>query len=175
LLGLVALFKNDLQSARKAFDNASVDDPTNPVPFLNAAFTNVELGEYQKAADRMRELMRLAPPANAVLRGTAYMIWGAALMNLHDAAGADRMLAKATNANPDSATAFALWAEIKSLGGDQEAADRLDRLAGWASATFENYQEVAALYFHLPLAGVQPVTRNRFANPTVAGFGFEQR
>ena len=39
LLGLVALFQNDPQSARKSFDAAMFADLTNPVPFLNAAFT----------------------------------------------------------------------------------------------------------------------------------------
>ena len=56
LLGLVALFKNDPLAARKAFNDAMVEDPTNPVPFLNAAFTDVQLDEYQKAADRMADL-----------------------------------------------------------------------------------------------------------------------
>src|SRR5205807_386810 len=41
LLGLVALFKNDAKAARPAFDAAMASDPTNPVPFLNAAFTDL--------------------------------------------------------------------------------------------------------------------------------------
>jgi hypothetical protein len=82
LLGLVALFKNDPSAARKAFNDAMVEDPTNPVPFLNAAFTDMQFNEYQKAADRMAELVRLAPPSNKVLRATAYMTWGAARMGM---------------------------------------------------------------------------------------------
>jgi len=170
LLGLVALFKNDPRAARKAFEAAMFGDPTNPVPFLNAAFTDVQLDEYQKAADRIEGLVRLAPPANKVLLATAYMIWGAARIGLHDLAGADRLLAKSTEINPQSATAFALWAEMKSLEGHQAAADRLNRRAGEASATFENYEEVAALYFHLAWAGKQPVTRNTFSNPRIVTF-----
>jgi hypothetical protein len=64
VLGLVALFRNDPKAARKAFDDAMVSDPTNAVPFLNAAFTDLQFNDYQRAADRMAELIRLAPPAN---------------------------------------------------------------------------------------------------------------
>ncbi len=170
LFGLVALFKNDPQAARTAFDNAMAADPTNPVPFLNAAVTDLQLDENQKAADRMEGLVRIAPPANKVLLGTAYMIWGAGRIGLHDLPGADRLLAKSTEINPQSATAFALWAEVKGLEGNQAAADRLNRLAGEASATFENYGEVAALYFHLSWRDNEPVIRNKFANPRIVTF-----
>jgi predicted Zn-dependent protease len=170
LFGLVALFKNDPQAARTAFDNAMAADPANPVPFLNAAFTDVQLDEYQKAVDRMELLVGTTPPSNTVLLGTAYMIWGAARIGLHDLPGADRLLAKSTGINPESATAFALWAEVKELEGDQAEVDRLTHLAGKASATFENYGEVAALYFHLAWADKQPVTNNKFSNPKIVTF-----
>lgn len=170
VLGLVALFRNDPPAARKAFNDAMMADPTNPVPFLNAAFTDLEFNEYQKATDRMAELIRLAPPSNKVLLATAYMTWGAARMGGHDLKGADRMLELATRVNPDSATAFGLWAEAKRLQGDQAAAERLDRLAHQASATMENYSEVAALYFHLSWGDNQPVTLNKFTNPKVVTF-----
>lgn len=170
LLGLVALFKNDPQSARRAFNDAIAADPTNPVPFLNAAFTDLQLDEYQKAADRMAELVRLAPPSNQVLLATAYMTWGAARMGLHDLPGADPLLAEATRADPDISSAFGLWAEAKRLAGDSEAADRLDRTAREATAKLENYSEVAALYFHLAWRDNQPVTLNKFSNPTVVTF-----
>jgi tetratricopeptide (TPR) repeat protein len=170
LLGLIALFKNDPQSARKSFDAAMFGDPTNPVPFLNAAFADIQLDEYQKAADRMQELARLAPPANKVLLGTTYMTWGAALMGLHDLPGADRMLAKTTEINPDSSTAFGLWAEEKALEGDQASAHKFHHKASEVSATFENYGEVAALYFQLAWHDNQPVTLNKFSNPTIVTF-----
>jgi tetratricopeptide (TPR) repeat protein len=170
LLGLVALFKNDPQAARKAFDDAMFGDPTNPVGFLNAAFTDIELNDDRKAADRMAELIRIAPPENKVLLGTAYMTWGAALMGLRDLPGADRMLAKAVEANRQSATALALWAELKQVEGDRAPADRLNRKAREASATFENYAEIAALYFQLAWRDNRPVPRNKFSNPSIVTF-----
>jgi len=170
LLGLVALFKNDPQSARKAFDDAMFGDPTNPVPFLNAAFNDIQLNEYQKAADRMRELVRLAPPANNVLLATAYMTWGAALMGLHDLAGADRMLAKASEINPGSSSAYGLHGEEKKLEGDDAAAHRFHHMALVEAATIENYGEVAALYFHLAWQDNEPVSLSKFTNPSIVTF-----
>ncbi len=170
VLGLVALFRNDPKAARKAFDDAMKADPTNPVPFLNAAFTDLQLDENQKAADRMAELIRLARPSNKVLLGTAYMTWGAARMGLHDLKGADRMLELATQANPDSSTALGLWSEAKRLEGDHAAAERLYRLAHESATTMENYAEVAALYFRLAWGDNQPVILNKFTNPKVVTF-----
>jgi tetratricopeptide (TPR) repeat protein len=147
---------------RKAFNDAMVDDPTNPVPFLNAAFTDMQLDEYQRATDRLAELIRLAPPANKVLLSTAYLTWGAARMGMRDLAGADRMLARAIEINPENSSALGLWSEAKRLAGDQAAAERLDRAA--------RETEVAALYFHLAWHDNQPVTLNKFTNPKVVTF-----
>src|SRR3984893_11658851 len=170
LLGLVALFKKDPRAARNAFNQARAGDPTNPVPFLNAAFTDVQLDEYQQAVDRMAELVRVAPPSNNVLLATAYMTWAAGLLGLHDVPAADRMLAKATQIDPDSSSAFGLWAEAKRLASDGAAADQLDRTAREDTAKLENYSEVAALYFQLAWRDNQPVTLNKFSTPTVVTF-----
>jgi Tfp pilus assembly protein PilF len=170
ILGLVALFRNDPAAARKAFNDAMAADPTNAVQFLNAAFTDMQFNEYQRAADRMAELVRLAPPSNKVLLATAYMTWGAARMGLHDLPGADGMLAKAVQINPDSSSALGLWAEAKRLAGDEAAADRLHHAALESAATFENYSEVAALYFHLSWRDNEPVIRSEFDNPEVVKF-----
>jgi hypothetical protein len=167
LLGLVALFQKDAKAARTAFDTAIADDPTNPLPFLNAALTDVQLADYQKAADRMDDLVRLARPSDKILLGTAYMIWGAALFELHDRDGADRMLATSTRINPYSSIAFALWADHKKLEDNTAEAERLYRMAREASTSIENYAGVAALYFRLAVSEVPPLTRTRFANPKV--------
>jgi hypothetical protein len=170
ILGLVALFGNNPPAARKAFDAAIAADPTNAVPFLNAAFADLQFNEYQKAADRMAELIRLARPSNNVLLATAYMTWGAARMGMHDLKGADRMLELAVQANPESSGAYGLWSEAKRLEGDQAAADRLNRKAQESAATFENYSEVAALYFHLSWRDNEAVIRSEFSNPDVVKF-----
>jgi tetratricopeptide (TPR) repeat protein len=170
VLGLVALFKNDKQAARDAFDRAMQSDPTNVVTFLNAGFTDLQFDEYQRASERMQQLIRLAPPENPVMLSTAYMTWGAALMGLKDLKNADLVLAKAVEINPNSATALHLRSEEKKLAGDTAAAARFEEEAMWQTATFENYAEVAALYFHLSWGDNEPVVRNTFSNPGVVAF-----
>jgi tetratricopeptide (TPR) repeat protein len=170
LLGLVALFKNDLKDAGTEFAKAMAADPTNSVPFINAAFVDLESGDYQMAASRMDQLLRLAPPDNDVLIASAYMTWAAALMGLHDLEGADRLLAAATQVDTDSATAFGLWAEEKRLEGDTNAADQLDRRALEKTAAFQNYAEVAALYFHPAWEKDQSLELNKFFNPNIVPF-----
>ena len=170
VLGLVALFKGDKQGARDAFDRAMRSDPTDPVPFLNAAFTDLEFDQNQRAADRMAQLIQLAPPQNRVLLSTAYATWGAALMGLNNLKEADRLLAKAAQINPDSSTAMHLWSEEKALAGNKAEAARLVTEAKARTATLENYAEVAALYFDLSWADNQPTTRSEFSNPGIVSF-----
>jgi tetratricopeptide (TPR) repeat protein len=170
ILGLVALFKNDKQTARDEFDKAMRSDPTDPVPFLNAGFTDLQFDENQRAVDRMTQLIRLAPPQNKVLLATAYFTLGASYMGLKDLKHADRALAEAVQINPESSSALHLWSEEKGLEGDKAASERLGREALAQTATFENYAEVAALYFHLSWGDNEPVTRSQFANPGVVSF-----
>jgi len=170
LLGLVALFKNDPKSARHEFHRAMLDDPTDPVPFLNAALTDLQLDDNRKAADRMEKLLRVAPPENKALLMTAYMTWGAALMGLNDLPRADRMLEEATKIDPHGAAALSLRAEEKRLAGDPAAAAGLDRKAAAQTANFQNYIEVAALWFHLSWRGDEPVIRSKFVNPGFVTF-----
>ena len=80
------------------------------------------------------------------------------------------MLAKSVGINPDSSSAFGLWAEAKELAGDQAAAHKYTHKSREVSATFENYGEVAALYFQLAWRDDQPVTLNKFSNPTIVTF-----
>jgi tetratricopeptide (TPR) repeat protein len=168
LLGLVALFKNDPDSAETAFATAMAEDPTNPVPFINAAFVDLQLNQHLQAANRMEQLLRLAPPKNAVLLASAYTTWAAALMGLHQLDGASRLLAAATEADPSCRTAFGLWAEERRLEGDPEAADLLERTASKESWSFQNYAELAVLYFHLAWQDSRSVEFSKFFNPALA-------
>ena len=163
LLGLVALFRNDPNSAEAEFISAMTDDPSNPVGFINAAFVDLQQGDYQAAANGMEQLIRLAPPSNQVILGSAYMTWAAALMGLHDLNGADRLLAAATEAAPRSGTAFGLWAELKRLQGDERTAELLQQRAEEEGAT--NFAEIAALYFQLAWKNNRAVELNPFNNP----------
>jgi Tfp pilus assembly protein PilF len=165
IYGIVALFKNDPKAAKAAFEVALASDPGNPVAVLNVGFAEVEVDDYRQAAERMRNFITTVPPANTVLLATAYMTWAAAEMGLRDSARADQLLEKAVEIYPTSSTALDLWAEAKELRGDQVAAADLRQKALAATGdTFENFAEVAALYFHLSWRDNVPVMRNKFAN-----------
>ncbi|HEV2301154.1 MAG TPA: hypothetical protein VGR91_06235 [Stellaceae bacterium] len=170
ILGLVALFKNDTKTARHEFDDAMASDPKDPVPFLNAAFTDMQFNDYKEAAARMQKLIRVAPPENKVLLSTAYTTWAAAQMGLKDMKSADRLLAVAYTINPHSSTALALWGEEKKEVGDEKMGAHLNHLAKEEASTFENYAEVATLYFHLAWRDNVPVTRSKFSNPGIVTF-----
>jgi tetratricopeptide (TPR) repeat protein len=167
LLGLVALFRQDIRSARTAFDNAIKSDPANPVPVLNAAFTDLQFGDFRKAIDRLERLMITAPPKDTVLRGTAYMTWGAALIGLRDLPAANSMLSLAHETNPNSSSTLSLWGEEKRLEGNPAAAEQLEYQAMHETAAFENYGELAALYFHHAGAAGEQVIRSKFSNPVI--------
>ena len=170
LLGLVALFKNDPKTALHDFEDAMASDPKNPVPFLNAAFTDLQFDDYRTASKRMAKLIRLAPPQNDVLLATAYTTWAAAQMGLKDMPGAGRLLATAYKANPHSSTTLALWGEQKRETGDLKGGEHLNHLAKEAASSFENYAEIATLYFHLSWRDNEPVKRSKFANPGIVTF-----
>jgi Tfp pilus assembly protein PilF len=167
--GIVQLFQNDSKGAETAFAAAVASDPGNPVAALNLAFAEIELNEYGSAAQRMERMIHDMPTTNAVLLATAYMTWAAAEMGLRDPARADALLATALQLYPTSSTGYDLWADAKDLRGDHVAAEAMRRKALEVTAdTFENYAEVAALYFHLSWLDNEPVTRSKFAStPTV--------
>lgn len=169
LQGIIALFGTDNDAALALFDRAASADPEDPVSVLNAAFVEVQVDRYHDAVDRMRKLTTMQPAPNYILLGTAYMTWGAALLGLHDVHGADQMLAKAVEINPDSSAAFELWADVKREKGDIAASQRMHRRALENSEKFENYAELAALWFQLSWQDGQALVRNQY-NPLFLQF-----
>jgi len=83
---------------------------------------------------------------------------------------ADQLFAKAVQVNPHSSTALMLWSEAKALEGNRALAKHLKHLSKEQSAVFENYGEIAALYFKMSWENGQPVTMNKFVNPSVVTF-----
>lgn len=166
LQGILALFRGKKDDAHTWFRDAAASNPDNPVAVLNLAFADLQLGHYQETAERMERLLRRPPLINRILIGTGYVTWGAALLALHDINGADLALKKATDANPGSSIAWDMWSQAKLLKGDEAQAEKLHERALAAAGNFENYAEVAVLYFRLAWHENQPVTLSRFLNPT---------
>jgi tetratricopeptide (TPR) repeat protein len=170
LLGIIALFRSDPKAARVLFDKAIAEYPPGPLAVLNAAFTDLELDDNTKAAERMQQLVTDTPPTNTTLLSTAYFTWAAAEMALHNLPKAEELLVKSHRADSQSATGLDLWADLKELEGDKKAAADLRLQALQATETFENYAEIAALYFQLSWRDNQPVARSKFSNPTIVTF-----
>jgi tetratricopeptide (TPR) repeat protein len=145
-------------------------DPESAVAVLNLTFADLQIGHFDEAASRMADLVPRLPAGYEFLASTAYVTWAAAALGQHDAEGADRLLAKAIDLSPDNATAWALRADAKQVKGDSVAAEDLHQKAMAASGGFENYAEVATLYFQLAWRDNQPVTRSMFANPANVSF-----
>jgi tetratricopeptide (TPR) repeat protein len=171
LLGLVDLFHNDPAASREHFQAGAKAWPEGPVPELNIAFTEIQVDEYAAAAARVRALLaRMPPTTHKAVLGTAHMELGAALMGLRDWDAADAALARALEINPDNSSTPDLWAQLKAQRGDAAGAERLRRIAQQNTAAFENFGEMAALYFELSWRNDEPVLRSKFGNPGVVAF-----
>ncbi len=170
LLGIIALFSNDVPAAHAHFETAIGSDPRGSVAIINAAFTDILLADYQTASDRLEKMLREAPPANEVLLMTAYMTWAAAKRGTNNLKAAEELLAKAARAYPFGRAIFDVWSSTKEALGDAEGAAELQRKGQENAARFENYAEIASLYFQLSWEAGGSVLRSRFSNPVVASF-----
>ena len=173
LNGLIALFNNDPKAARDWFARAEASCPDNTVAdavtSVNTAFADMQIDHDQAAVDHIQMLLRDKPPTDKVLLSTAYMTLAAAQLGVHDVNGADRAIAKAIEAYPEASSAYDLWSDIKREKGDEAQAEQLHRKALENSVSFENYGEIAALYFRMAWRNDQPVMRSPFSNPTLGG------
>jgi Tfp pilus assembly protein PilF len=170
LQGIIALFRGNQNDAHSWFRFAAKSSPENTAAILNLAFADLQLGHYGEAAERMQRMLHDMPSSDTTLTCTAYVTWGAALLGMHDASGADHMLKEAVDTKPTSAIAWDFWAEVKRQKGDATEADLFHQRALGASDHFENYAEVAALYFQLAWRDNQPVMRSNFVNPANVSF-----
>jgi tetratricopeptide (TPR) repeat protein len=173
LSGLMALFNGDVKTARDWFAKAEASCPdgtsADAVGSLNTAFADMQLDRDQEAVDRLQILLRDRPPTDKVLLSTVYMTLAAAQLGVQDTAGADRNIAKAIEEYPQASSAYDLWSDIKRERGDVVEADKLHLKALENSVLFENYGEIAALYFRLAWRENQPIMRSPFSNPTMGG------
>ncbi len=164
LQGILALMHQDVEAANRAFQKAAASDPANVAAALNLAFTEVQLGRHAAAAAHMRTLVEANRPADKVLLATAYVTWAAARMGLQDMDGAEALVETAAGINPESCSALELWAELRTLKGDDSGAERLHLKARESHSAFENYAEIASLYFQLAWRDHQKLTHSRYGN-----------
>jgi len=166
LQGMIALFRRDLPGALALFQKASASNPDNAVPALNAAFVKMALDRDSEAVTDMEDLLRNRPPTDRILLATAHMTLGAAWIGIDVFDAAERNVVRSLELHATSSTAYELWSEIRRDQGDEAGARQHHEQALAVSGYFENYAELAALYFRMAWRNGEPVMRNPFHNPT---------
>ncbi len=166
LQGMIALFRKDLPLALERFQKAMASNPNNVVPALNAAFVKMNMDKDREVVADMEALLKRNPSADPVLRAGVYLTLGAAWVGLDVFDAAERNVARALELHPTSSTAFELLSEIRRDQGDLEGARRYHEQALAVSGHFENYAELAALYFRMSWRDGEPLMRSPFVNPS---------
>ena len=135
---------------------------------LNLGFLECQRDHY---ADGERAIHRVIEPApltrQPVLIAAAYMTLACNLMGQQDFKRADLALAQAISEYPQTSSGYELWADLKEHSGDHGEAQRLHQKARQNSIYFENYAEVAMLYFELSWRNGAELVRSRYSNPNL--------
>jgi tetratricopeptide (TPR) repeat protein len=166
LQGMIALFRRDLPTALTLFRKAAASNPDNVVPSLNAAFVKMALNQDREAVRDIEEMLRRNPPTDPILLATTYLTLGAGWIGLDNFEAAERTVARSIELHPTSSTGYELWSEIRRDQGDMEGARQHHEQALAVSGYFENYGELATLYFRMAWRDGEPVMRSPFSNPS---------
>jgi tetratricopeptide (TPR) repeat protein len=166
LQGMIALFRRDLPTALALFQKAAASNPDNAVPTMNAAFVKMALDKDQEAIDDIEAMLRRKPPTDRILLATAYLTLGAGWIGLDIFDAAERAVVRSIELHGTSSTAYELWSEIRRDQGDLDGARIRHEQALAVSGFFENYGELAALYFRMAWRDGEPVMRSPFTNPS---------
>ena len=162
LEGMIALFKGDTNRANERFQAAMGSNPANHVAILNLALVRLAMDKDADVEVLVSTMLKDNPPTDPVLLATAHLTLSAAYLGLRQPGPADTAIAKAAELNPTNPTVLESWAEVKRQIGDKDAAVRLVEQAGAVENAFEDYAEVAALYFSLSWEKGEPVLRSPF-------------
>jgi tetratricopeptide (TPR) repeat protein len=169
LRGIIALLNEDVDGAAAAFNAAIVSDTHNVVAVLNLSFIACQLDRYAEGERIVRRILEPTPlTRQPVLLSAAYMGWACTLMGQKDFKRADLVLAQAALSYPQSSSTYQLWSELKEEIGETPEAKQLRRKARENSIYFENYAEIATLYFELEWRDKQKLRRSKYSNPYIA-------
>ncbi len=167
LLGIVALLNNDFAEAERRFRLSFDWNPGFAVGRINLAFIHVERDRYQEAIDLLtpliagglRQRLSINSRRSASLQEAILNTLGTALWALGDLDGAEAAYKRATREHPSSAGAYSYWARLLRERGDEQAAVEKEKIARVNALTFENYPEIANLYFWMSPRDNQPLVR----------------
>ena len=160
LRGIAALLEDDKDGAAAHLEAAVSDDPTLVPAVLNLAFLRVEQDRYADALQIAQAVLR-APKffIGAAMTAGAHTIAGVSHWALRNPRAAEVEFAAAVAADPHVSDAYIYWGRmLTEMGRLSEGRDKLRRGAE-NLAEFENYPEVALLYFWMTEKDNVPLER----------------
>lgn len=167
LQGIVALLEKDLDKAGELFELAVKDTNNYSAALLNLAFVRVEQDRYQEAIEAVAPVVaRQARPRNPGINAAAHTITGVAYWALKQHALAEQQFARAVRINPTSSDTYEYWGRMLiELGRTAEGNEKI-RLGDQNLDSFEQFPEVALLYFWLDEKDARPLTRRTQPHPS---------
>ncbi len=160
LRGIVALLENDKTLAATLFEQAIADDPELASGHLNLAFTRVEQDRYADAAMIARHVLEAKHHAlKPELIASAHTINGVVAWEQKRYQAAERHFAAAAKAEPTVSDAYYYWGRMLTEIGRTEEGAKKTRQGEINLTYFENYPEVAQLYFWLTVEDNVPLQR----------------
>lgn len=169
LRGIVALLEEDKAAAAALFERAISDDPGLIAGHLNLAFTRVEQDRYADAGMIARHVLQARKSGlPSALLAAANTICGVVAWSQKDYAVADQYFAAAVAAEPGVTDANIYWGRMLIESGRAEEGRRKIRQGEANQDRFENYAEVATLYFWLTEKDNEPLQRRPRGNGGIA-------
>lgn len=167
LRGIASLLEGDTEAAATLFEQAIADDVKLIPAHLNLAFVRVQQDRYDDAAMIARHVLRARGLADTpALIASAHTILASAAWAQERHALAEEQFAAAVAAMPTVSDAYIYWGRLLTeLGRPEEGAAKA-RLGEENLQAFENYPEVALLYFWLAENRDTPLQRR--ARPSSA-------
>jgi tetratricopeptide (TPR) repeat protein len=160
LLGIIGLMRNDLDLAERGFQAAIETKPDFGVGHLNLAFLRVHQDRYDESIAAVRRLLGgQGRPAIGPLAAGAHITWGVAAWGLGQRQEAARLFEQATRDYPGTTHAYEYWALLLRELGREAEADEKARIGAANEPFFENFPEVAMLYFWLDPHDQVPLRR----------------
>jgi hypothetical protein len=167
LQGITALLDKDLTKAGELFELAAKDTNNYSAALLNLGFVRVEQDRYEEALQAVQPIIeRRARPRNPAIHAAAYTLRGVANWALKRHAIAERDFAEAARLHTTGSDMFIYWSlMLEELGRTAEAQQK--RLIGEQNLdVFEQYPEVATLYFWLDEVDGRQLTRRTEPHPS---------
>lgn len=160
LRGIVALLDDDKTLAATLFEQSISDDPELASAHLNLAFTRVEQDRYADAAMIARHVLEVRHrELRPELVASAHSVNGIVAWQQGQYQAAERHFAAAVKAVPAISDAYYYWGRmLNSIGRTEEGAQKI-RQGEINLAYFENYPEVAQLYFWMTVEDNVPLQR----------------